>query len=72
MGSKLLDIELGDDFQDLTAKTKATKAKIRIELYKKKTKPRLEIKQIGGCQRQGVGSGKKMGEVGQRAKTFSY
>ena len=40
--------------------------------HKKKTKPGLEIKQIGGCQRQGVGSGKKMGEVGQRAKTSSY
>ena len=73
IGNKLLDIGLGDDFLGSDTKNKGNKSKnTQIELYKKKTKPGLEIKQIGGCQRQGVGSGKKMGEVGQRAKTSSY
>ena len=73
IGNKLLDIGLGDDFLGSDTKNKGNKSKnTQIELYKKNTKPGLEIKQIGGCQRQGVGSGKKMGEVGQRAKTSSY
>ena len=43
IGSKLLDIGLGDDFSNLTSKVKATKAKLSKWDYQ--TKKLLDIKE---------------------------